>query len=137
MARTRAFIRYLKGKLVPGSLIFTNGEYPKGPFSAGKWEEIPVNQCCEIVTLSTRVTDPSISYVSIRFYCNNTSVDVEYGSQTSTNIESLVTILNDDFGEAFGTFSSTEDGAVILSMNTAKAKELCPNGHLSFTIFSD
>lgn len=47
MAKTRAFVRYLKGKLVPGSLIFTNGEYPKGPFSSGKWEEITVDKCCD------------------------------------------------------------------------------------------
>jgi len=46
MAKTRAFIRYLKGKLVPGSLIFTNGEYPKAPFSSGKWQELPYDLCC-------------------------------------------------------------------------------------------
>jgi hypothetical protein len=46
MAKTRAFIRYLKGKLVPGSLITTNGEYPKAPFSSGKWQEIPYDLCC-------------------------------------------------------------------------------------------
>jgi hypothetical protein len=47
MAKTRAFIRYLKGKLVPGSLIFTSGEYPKAPFSSGKWQELPYDLCCE------------------------------------------------------------------------------------------
>jgi hypothetical protein len=47
MAKTRAFIRYLKGKLVPGSLIFTSGEYPKAPFSSGKWQELPYDLCCQ------------------------------------------------------------------------------------------
>jgi len=47
MGKTRAFIRYIKGKLVPGSLIFTGGEYPKAPFSAGKWQELPYDICCQ------------------------------------------------------------------------------------------
>ena len=46
MGKTRAFVRYLKGKLVPGSLITTSGEYPKAPFSSGKWQEIPADLCC-------------------------------------------------------------------------------------------
>lgn len=47
MGKTRAFVRYLKGKIVPGSLITTSGHYPKAPFSSGKWQEIPADLCCD------------------------------------------------------------------------------------------
>jgi len=133
--KKRAFVRYSKqGKIVPGSLILTSGSYPQG---SSTWSEVPADLCCETVTLINRITDPAITNVSIRFYCNNTSVTVEYGSQTSTTVESLATILNEDFGSQFGVFSSTSDGAITLAIKTDLVKELCPNGVLSFNVFSD
>jgi hypothetical protein len=43
--KKRAFVRYSKqGRLVPGSLIITNGSYPSGPST---WNEIPADLCCE------------------------------------------------------------------------------------------
>lgn len=45
MSKKRAFVRYTKsGKIVPGSLILTQGSYPNGP---GTWKEITTDLCCE------------------------------------------------------------------------------------------
>jgi hypothetical protein len=46
MAKKRAFVRYTKtGKIVPGSLVVTNGSYPEGP---AKWSEVAADLCCDI-----------------------------------------------------------------------------------------
>lgn len=43
MAKNRAFVRYTKsGKIVPGSMIVTNGSYPKN----GTYVEVFTNECC-------------------------------------------------------------------------------------------
>lgn len=43
-SKKRAFVRYTKdGKIVPGSLIITNGSYPNGP---AIWKEVSTNLCC-------------------------------------------------------------------------------------------
>lgn len=52
MPKKRAFVRYnMKGKLVPGSLIVTDGTYPQN----GTYQEVPTNLCCG----STTPTGPS------------------------------------------------------------------------------
>lgn len=46
--KLRAFVRYSKkGKIVPGSLILTNGSYPNGP---AVWHEVPADLCCTTTT---------------------------------------------------------------------------------------
>lgn len=43
--KQRAFVRYTKsGKIVPGSMIITQGDYPKGPAT---WAEVSVDLCCD------------------------------------------------------------------------------------------
>ena len=43
MAKNRAFVRYTKsGKIIPGSMIVTNGSYPKD----GTYVEVFTNECC-------------------------------------------------------------------------------------------
>jgi hypothetical protein len=45
MAKKRAFVRYSKnGKLVPGSLIVTQGTHPDKPST---WKEVPYDICCD------------------------------------------------------------------------------------------
>jgi hypothetical protein len=133
MAKKRAFVRYTKaGKIVPGSLVLTNGSYPSGPST---WKEVPMDLCCETITISTQVNDTAITNVSIRIYCNSTEVVDVTSNQDSTNGDSLAAILNEEFGAEYGTFAYIEDGTVILTTN--KGKELCPSGYLSFEIYSD
>lgn len=44
MSKKRAFVRYTKsGKLVPGSLIVTQGSHPDKPST---WKEVPYDICC-------------------------------------------------------------------------------------------
>jgi hypothetical protein len=57
MAKKRAFVRYTKeGKIVPGSLILTNGSYPNGP---AVWYEVPADLCC--VTTSNKDGDGGVT----------------------------------------------------------------------------
>jgi len=133
MSKKRAFVRYSKqGKIVPGSLVLTKGSYPNGPST---WKEVPADLCCETLTFSTQVDDTAINNVSIRIYCNSTLIATEYSAQNSTNGDSLATILNEEFGAQYGTFAYVTDGTFTLTTN--KAKELCPDGYLSFEIFAD
>lgn len=44
MSKKRAFVRYTKsGKIVPGSLITTQGDWPTG----GTYKEVPIDLCCD------------------------------------------------------------------------------------------
>lgn len=46
--KERAFVRYTKsGKIVPGSMIVTQGSYPEGP---AVWKEVDTNLCCEDIS---------------------------------------------------------------------------------------
>jgi len=56
MAKKRAFVRYSKnGKLVPGSLIVTQGTHPDKPST---WKEVPYDICCGGGGCTPRVYDP-------------------------------------------------------------------------------
>lgn len=51
MAKKRAFVRYTKaGKIVPGSMIITQGSYPDGP---ALWAEVSTDLCCDDPGLTT------------------------------------------------------------------------------------
>lgn len=99
---TRAFVKYTKqGKIVPGSLILTQGGYPKG----GPYKEITNNLCCpdecglslyvydmnvvyECPTRSITYTypDPGIPYDTIIWtsYSENNDVFISSGQGTLT-----------------------------------------------------
>jgi hypothetical protein len=133
--KKRAFVRYSKqGKIVPGSLILTSGSFPSGPST---WKEVPADLCCETVTISAQVNDPAINAVSISFLCNGVNKISKYSTQESTDTDSLVAILNEEFGPEYGTFTYLTDGLFTLDIKASIANELCPNGFLSFEIFSD
>ena len=49
--KNRAFVKYKKtGEIVPGSLIITQGGYPKG----GPYKEITTNLCCDITSSNSK-----------------------------------------------------------------------------------
>jgi hypothetical protein len=134
MAKKRAFVRYSKnGKIVPGSLILTSGSYPSGPST---WNEVPADLCCDNpITITYEVDDAAIALVSIRIICNGVIVNTAFSSATSTDDDSLESILNNAFG-LIGSFSVT--GTVVnLTMTATQRNELCPSGTLSFEIFAD
>jgi hypothetical protein len=133
--KKRAFVRYSKqGKIVPGSLILTSGSFPQG---SSTWNEVPADLCCETVTISAQVNDPEINGVSISFLCNGVNKISKYSTQDSTDTDSLVAILNEEFGPEYGTFTYLTNGLFTLDIKASIANELCPNGFLSFEIFSD
>lgn len=55
--KRRAFVKYTEsGKIVPGSLIITQGGYPDGP---AVWNEVPVDLCCTTTTTTAPTTTTS------------------------------------------------------------------------------
>lgn len=60
MAKKRAFVRYGKnGKLVPGSLIVTQGTHPDKPST---WKEVPYDICCEPPACSLFILELELAY---------------------------------------------------------------------------
>lgn len=52
--KQRAFVKYTKsGKIIPGSMIMTNGSYPQG---YGLYYEVQTNLCCDPTTTTTSTT---------------------------------------------------------------------------------
>ena len=92
MSKKRAFVRYTKsGKIVPGSLILTNGSYPGG---SSTWGEVAVDLCCEqppvpcpcmsfTLSNSPENQDPVLaSYVDCNGVIQTVTLDANGGSQT-------------------------------------------------------
>jgi hypothetical protein len=106
MAKKRAFVRYSKnGKLVPGSLIVTQGTHPDKPST---WKEVPYDICCDGGGETTRLT--SIMFVpssngnifSIQYIGNNNAFIANAYNGTTT--EEWLEYFNTHFGW-MGTFS--------------------------------
>ena len=54
MTKKRVFVRYTKaGKIVPGSMIITQGDYPE---DSAVWYEIPADLCCTTTTTAPTTT---------------------------------------------------------------------------------
>jgi len=135
MAKKRAFVRYSKsGKIVPGSLVLTNGSYPSGPST---WNEVPADLCCDLTTLTFDMgEDASINDVTLRLFCNGTRIHYLYTSQDSTNIIDVINILNNTFG-VLGTFSNPSGNIIELVMSASIKTALCPSGTLTFDVVAD
>lgn len=124
--KLRAFVRYSKkGKIVPGSLILTNGSYPNGP---AVWKEVPADLCCESglkVALSIPDDLPVVTpYVSI--FCGLAPTLVAGAvTGTYTTLEELVVALNAQLSY-MGEFSVV-DGSIVLAIATDVADVLTNN----------
>jgi hypothetical protein len=96
MAKKRAFVRYSKnGKLVPGSLIVTQGTHPDKPST---WKEVPYDICCGgggcpqlgpfIFTLADDLPEFGAGpFAQINFYCLNGSSPTRSGSSGGLGFE--------------------------------------------------
>ncbi len=137
--KTRAFVRYSKkGKIVPGSLILTKGSYPQG---SSTWREVPADLCCDPVYAYgiPDLGDPAITNVVFFLYCNGVQILREVTTFDSTDMATLLVILNENWGD-YGVFTNpggTSSPVIQLELTAAKAKELCPNGVISFAISAD
>jgi hypothetical protein len=102
MSKKRAFVRYSKnGKLVPGSLIVTQGTHPDKPST---WKEVPYDICCDssggncwngsLIAIPTFVTEQGIcvgSFGTISVYCNDEFLQaIELSPQYVQSLQELV-----------------------------------------------
>jgi hypothetical protein len=111
--KKRAFVRYSKqGRIVPGSLIITNGSYPSGPST---WDEIPVDLCCEITTTSTTTTSTT------------TTTTVPPTTTTTTTAEPIVCneYLNDTGETISGLNYTLCDGTVVIDDEIVDGESIC------------
>ena len=125
--KKRAFVRYSKqGKIVPGSLIITNGSYPNGPST---WDEIPVDLCCETTTSTTTTTTSTTTTTTVApTTTSTTTTSTTTTSTTSTTSTTTTTtaapivcnLYLNDTGETITNLNYTlcdgtviEDGSII------------------------
>lgn len=128
----KAFVRYDgSGRVVSSSLILRK-QKPK----VGKWTEIQGYECCNDVTLTFDMPNVSINDVSLRLFCNGTQINYLYTPRDSSNIENVITILNQTFN-VLGVFSNPSGNIVQLVMSGEQKAALCPVGTLTFDVIAD
>lgn len=128
----KAFVRYDgSGRVVAGSLIFRK----KKP-TIGNFQQIQAFKCCNDVTLTFDMPDVSINDVSLRLFCNGTQINYLYTPRDSSNIENVITILNQTFN-VLGVFSNPSGNIVQLVMSGEQKTALCPVGTLTFDVVAD
>ena len=125
----KAYVRYDgSGRVVAGSLILRRNK-PK----VGNFQEVQGYECCNDVTLTYTPADPAIIDIDFNLYCNGTLVSTGYIPAESTDIESLVAILNATFS-VVGTFTVSGTETIQLVVSGDQKTALCPVGTLSFTV---
>lgn len=135
----KAFVRFDgSGRVVAGSLILRRKK-PK----VGKWREIQGYQCCNgEVTISFEPEDVSLNGIDFELGCNTGTGTYIWSfiDETSTNITSLVAILNANLPYV-GVFKVNDDGVTIdLTVNADVAKTFTSigcTGGLYFTVLQD
>lgn len=128
----KAYVRFDgSGRVVSSSLILRQNK-PK----VGKWKEIEGYECCNGVTLTFTPESPAIELVTLRLFCNGTQIHNLFTPSESTDIESLIIILNQTFN-VLGTFSNPIDDTIQLVMSGEQKTALCPTGTLTFDVVAD
>ena len=133
----KAFVRFDgSGRIVAGSLVLRK-QKPK----VGRWYEIPAYQCCNDVPTVLTDTIPGtfpLSYISIRMFCDESTVDTVYTNGGAANMDELIQFLNDnEETRQYGTYSAVDATTVQLTVPLSVKNRLCPDGVLSFNIFED
>ena len=128
------------GRIVPGSTVLRLNK-PK----IGTWELNKTYQCCNTITLTYIVPNPTINSIDFILQCGTTPVFVNYTGQSSSVAQDVIDVLNNYVvGQfpAFGVFSTPDNTAtsnvvVNLTMSTDLANIFCSykNG-LSFIVVS-
>lgn len=128
----KAFVRYDgSGRVVSSSLILRK-QKPK----VGKWTEIQGYECCNDVTLTFTVPNPTITDVVLRLFCNGTQIHYLFTPSNSTTIADVINILNNTFN-VLGTFSNPSGNIIELVMSGDQKTALCPVGTLTFDVVPD
>lgn len=140
--KERVFVRYTKkGRVVPGSMIVTQGTYPKD----GTYKEVMPDLCCSNYT--ARYAAPTnfpwdSGYVGISFGCVTLDPDASwmwlYVPGSPTNIQELLDILNNE-ASFLGSFEL--DGTdIVFNVAPEVAQKMCfndPFDFLGFSVFED
>jgi hypothetical protein len=135
--KLKAFVRFDgSGRIVPSSLI-VQAFKPK----VGNYKEIDAKECCNptrVVITDTIPGEFPLTYVSVRLFCDESTVQTEYTSEGAANMSELITLLNTDPNlSVFGTYVALNETTVQLTVNYSIENNLCPDGVLSFNIFED
>ncbi len=129
------------GRIVPGSTVLRL-QKPKN----GTWEENKTYQCCNTVTLTYIVSNPTISSIDFTLQCGTTPVFVNHTGQNSITAQDVINVLNNYVAAEFpalGVFSTpdntvTSNVVVNLTMPTNLANIFCSySSGLSFTVVAD
>lgn len=119
------------GRIVPGSTVLRRNK-PKN----GNWKEVQAYECCNDVTLTFTPLDTSLKDVTLRLFCNGTLIHYLYTPSDSTDITSLVNILNNTFN-VLGVFTNPSGNTIELTMSGEQKTALCPTGTLTFDVVED
>lgn len=125
--KRRAFVKYTEsGKIVPGSLIITQGGYPDGP---AVWNEVPVDLCCEsgVKVILNVIEGFPISTPFVQVVCGmgpTLAAGAVIGVYNTP--EALVVALNAQ-ASFLGVFSVDAEGNVVLAVATDIADVLFNN----------
>jgi len=128
----KAYVRYDgSGRVIAGSLVLRRNK-PK----VGNWQQVQGYECCNDVTLTFDMSDPSITDVTLRLFCNGTQIHYLYTPQDSEDITDVINILNNTFN-LLGTFSNPSENIIQLVMTGDMKTALCPTGTLTFDVVAD
>jgi len=128
----KAYVRYDgSGRVIAGSLVLRRNK-PK----VGNWHEVQGYECCNDVTLTFDMSDPSINDVTLRLFCNGTQIHYLFTTQDSEDITDVINILNNTFN-LLGTFSNPSENIIQLVMTGDMKTALCPTGTLTFDVVAD
>lgn len=128
----KAYVRYDgSGRVIAGSLVLRRKK-PK----VGQWHEVQGYECCNDVTLKFTVPDPAINDVSLVIKCNGTQIHYGFTPRDSTNMSTLLSILNSTFN-LLGVFSNPSGNIIQLVISGEMKTALCPVGTLSFEVVPD
>ena len=135
--KLKAYVRYDgTGRVIAGSLILQRFK-PK----VGNWQEIDANECCNPAPTLLTDTIPGefpLSYISIRIFCDESTVSTAYTNGDAADMDELISFLNtNEETRVFGTYSAVDATTIQLSVPLSVKNNLCPNGVLSFNLFED
>lgn len=100
--------------------------------SSGRWQDITPDGCCTGPTVEYTPPDVSLTGFTLTIACDAVDKITRIFTETSTDIYSLTTLLND--GASFiGVFDT--DGTVLsLRLKSSVVHDMCPDGTITFTV---
>ena len=135
--KLKAFVRFDgSGRIVSSSLI-VQAFKPK----VGNYKEIDAKECCNPTRVELLFTPViPINYPGVTIYCDEVNVAYQYVNDGTsiTTLDGLVNALNANAAtNQFGTYSNAGGGVLKLTVSFSVQNNLCPNGTLAFTVYSD